>query len=314
MNHERWLVTYADMITLLMVLFIVLFAISQVDQKKFAALKDGPRDGFGSRARPSVTVAAGSTSRPTPARCRRRSTEIGMVDPERAEARPRSRSRKAVAEASGHAPTTTSRPPRPRSTHLEDVRDRIAAALAEERAWRTPSGSDIDERGLVRRRSSPTTCSSRRASAELTPGPDRRARRRRADRWRSVPQQTLGRGPRQPPPGRPERVPQQLGAVRCPAPGSVVRYLVTAEELQPARLSATGYSDAAAAGPRLRPPRAAREPPRGRPRAVRSAPPEQVRALLPTLDATGQSTRPLPTDNDPLPLDRHGASDDPPPR
>jgi chemotaxis protein MotB len=46
-NHERWLVTYADMITLLMVLFIVMFAISQVDQKKFDALKSGLSAGFG---------------------------------------------------------------------------------------------------------------------------------------------------------------------------------------------------------------------------------------------------------------------------
>ena len=46
-NSERWLLTYADMITLLMVLFIVLFAISQVDQKKFNALKDGLAVGFG---------------------------------------------------------------------------------------------------------------------------------------------------------------------------------------------------------------------------------------------------------------------------
>jgi chemotaxis protein MotB len=46
-NSERWLLTYADMITLLMVLFIVLFAISQVDQKKFAALKNGIAAGFG---------------------------------------------------------------------------------------------------------------------------------------------------------------------------------------------------------------------------------------------------------------------------
>ena len=38
-NHERWLVTYADMITLLMVLFIVLFSMSQVDLAKFAKLK-----------------------------------------------------------------------------------------------------------------------------------------------------------------------------------------------------------------------------------------------------------------------------------
>src|ERR671936_1344049 len=48
-NHERWLLTYADMITLLMVLFIVMFAISQVDQRKFAALKTGLAAGFGAR-------------------------------------------------------------------------------------------------------------------------------------------------------------------------------------------------------------------------------------------------------------------------
>jgi chemotaxis protein MotB len=46
-NHERWLVSYADMMTLLMVLFIVMFAISQVDTKKFAALKTGLSTGFG---------------------------------------------------------------------------------------------------------------------------------------------------------------------------------------------------------------------------------------------------------------------------
>jgi chemotaxis protein MotB len=46
-NHERWLVSYADMMTLLMVLFIVLFAISQVDQKKFNALKSGLSKGLG---------------------------------------------------------------------------------------------------------------------------------------------------------------------------------------------------------------------------------------------------------------------------
>jgi len=46
-NHERWLVSYADMMTLLMVLFIVMFAISQVDQKKFNALKTGLAAGFG---------------------------------------------------------------------------------------------------------------------------------------------------------------------------------------------------------------------------------------------------------------------------
>src|SRR6185503_6908291 len=51
-NHERWLVSYADMMTLLMVLFIVLFAISQVDQKKFAQLKQGLAAGFGAPTTP----------------------------------------------------------------------------------------------------------------------------------------------------------------------------------------------------------------------------------------------------------------------
>ena len=58
-NHERWLVTYADMLTLLMVLFIVMFAISQVDQKKFAALRDGLAKGFGA---PSVAFSDPGTS------------------------------------------------------------------------------------------------------------------------------------------------------------------------------------------------------------------------------------------------------------
>ena len=57
-NHERWLVTYADMVTLLMVLFIVMFAMSQVDQKKFNALKEGLAAGFGV----SAAVMDGSES------------------------------------------------------------------------------------------------------------------------------------------------------------------------------------------------------------------------------------------------------------
>jgi chemotaxis protein MotB len=46
-NHERWLVSYADMITVLMALFIVLFAMSSVDQTKFDALKASLASSFG---------------------------------------------------------------------------------------------------------------------------------------------------------------------------------------------------------------------------------------------------------------------------
>lgn len=45
-NEERWLLTYSDMITLLLALFIVLFAISSINQKKFLALALGLKQTF----------------------------------------------------------------------------------------------------------------------------------------------------------------------------------------------------------------------------------------------------------------------------
>jgi chemotaxis protein MotB len=46
-NHERWLVSYADMVTLLLVTFVVLYAMSQVDKDKFAQLAAGLSGAFG---------------------------------------------------------------------------------------------------------------------------------------------------------------------------------------------------------------------------------------------------------------------------
>ena len=37
-GHERWLLTYSDMITLLMIFFVVLYAISSINAKKFEAI------------------------------------------------------------------------------------------------------------------------------------------------------------------------------------------------------------------------------------------------------------------------------------
>jgi len=45
-NSERWLLTYADMITLLLALFIVLFAVSSINSKKFLALALGLKSTF----------------------------------------------------------------------------------------------------------------------------------------------------------------------------------------------------------------------------------------------------------------------------
>lgn len=45
-NHERWLVSYADMITLLMVLFVVLFAMGQTDKAKMDQLRTSLQRAF----------------------------------------------------------------------------------------------------------------------------------------------------------------------------------------------------------------------------------------------------------------------------
>ncbi len=45
-NHERWLVSYADFITLLFAFFVVLYASSQVDNKKVAQVAAAIQGGF----------------------------------------------------------------------------------------------------------------------------------------------------------------------------------------------------------------------------------------------------------------------------
>jgi chemotaxis protein MotB len=63
-SHERWLVTYADMLTLLLVLFIVLYSMSVVDTTKFVQLRAGLAAVFdpGSNAVLSQTGSITSTN------------------------------------------------------------------------------------------------------------------------------------------------------------------------------------------------------------------------------------------------------------
>lgn len=49
-NSERWLLTYADMITLLVAFFIMLYSMSVMNQAKFEQLAVSVRSGFGSSA------------------------------------------------------------------------------------------------------------------------------------------------------------------------------------------------------------------------------------------------------------------------
>lgn len=68
---ERWLLTYADMITLLMALFIVMFAISNVNTSKFESLQSALQEAFSGKILPggkSIQQTAGSdqTEQSTP--------------------------------------------------------------------------------------------------------------------------------------------------------------------------------------------------------------------------------------------------------
>lgn len=46
-NHDRWLVSYADFITLLFAFFVVMYAISSVDERKYRVLADSLGNAFG---------------------------------------------------------------------------------------------------------------------------------------------------------------------------------------------------------------------------------------------------------------------------
>jgi chemotaxis protein MotB len=62
-EDERWLLTYADMITLLMALFMVLFSISSVNTSKFESLQRALDDAFSGRILPGgkgITEAGGA--------------------------------------------------------------------------------------------------------------------------------------------------------------------------------------------------------------------------------------------------------------
>lgn len=57
-NHERWLVSYADFITLLFAFFVVMYAISSVNEGKYRVLSNSLGAAFGTGAAVSVTQIA----------------------------------------------------------------------------------------------------------------------------------------------------------------------------------------------------------------------------------------------------------------
>jgi chemotaxis protein MotB len=151
-NHERWLVSYADMLTLLFVLFVVLFSMSSVDQKKFAALAAGLSAGFGAQSvtfqgQTSTLDGSGNSAQVVPIDPGANPGDgaagvAGMTSKEK-EAVDRAVQAQSRAKASEDA-----RAAEKEAENLKKVEQQIAAALAKAKLLNSVKFV-IDQRGLV---------------------------------------------------------------------------------------------------------------------------------------------------------------------
>lgn len=61
-NHERWLVSYADFITLLFAFFVVMYALSSINEGKYRVLSDALEAAFRSTPRSMAPIQVGRVS------------------------------------------------------------------------------------------------------------------------------------------------------------------------------------------------------------------------------------------------------------
>lgn len=65
-NHERWLVSYADFITLLFAFFVVMYSISQVNESKYRVLSNTLTDAFNQPELQIHPIQVGETAKSNP--------------------------------------------------------------------------------------------------------------------------------------------------------------------------------------------------------------------------------------------------------
>jgi chemotaxis protein MotB len=149
-NHERWLVSYSDMITVLMALFIVLFAISQVDQEKYVALRASLAAGFGDGAiNSSVLDGTDGTLDGTSAAADAPDTgTAGMVDADQGLGLQASNPSPTVEENPSAVDAATLAAAQAEAAHLEQVKQAVLSALTSQ-GLQDQVRFRIDERGLV---------------------------------------------------------------------------------------------------------------------------------------------------------------------
>jgi chemotaxis protein MotB len=238
-NHERWMISYADMMTLLMVLFIVLFAISQVDQRKFAALKEGLTAGFGSTSTMPLSGGKAILNEdgvvPAPV-----DLTTGMGTKESGEGRggdTRQSAQDATAQSAQPTQEQLLQMAKQEAARLEEIEKRIKAAL-DEKNLRSDVRFRVTDRGLVVALISDDVFFEN-ASAALRPR-GQEVLRAIGPVLRPLPEEVAVEGHANRLKIRGGQYPSnwELSAARA---SGVVRFLISSQKIQATRLSATGY-------------------------------------------------------------------------
>ena len=230
-NHERWLVSYADMMTLLMVLFIVLFAISAVDQRKFNMFAGGLARSFGNdlvAINGGPAAATNSASEPlpfAPASSPKRISDAKLSAAVRAEDLRRADARRRLAEAE--------------VARLERARAAMVTAL-KAKHLQNQVRFRYDERGLVVTLVTDAVMFPS-GRAELRSG-GRRILDAIAPVLQVLPNNVAvdGHTNSLPTNGHPYATNWELSTARAT---SVVRWLIEYDDLDPDRLTASGFAD-----------------------------------------------------------------------
>jgi chemotaxis protein MotB len=144
-NHERWLVSGFDMMTLLFVLFVVLYAMSSIDLAKFNAFAEGAREGAGA----PVTILNDGAAIDAPIDNESPLKPVQVAQEAAIDGTEQTDAEKAAAEA------VAAQQAQQTATEAQAVYDQLAAARAALQAALAASGQSgaaefvIDERGLV---------------------------------------------------------------------------------------------------------------------------------------------------------------------
>lgn len=277
-NNERWLVSYADMITVLMALFIVLFAISQVDQQKFVELRNGLAHGFGSSSTVPVNGGTGlltddgTVPNPTRLDVRAAPKPVNLTGNGQGGS-----AEGASGPVDGTDPAATRAAAAKEVARLQEIERQLASAL-EARGLGDRVRFRVDERGLVAAVVADDVFFDS-ASAEIRPT-GRRVLETLAPVLRGLPEDIAveGHANHLPISGSVYPTNWELSAARA---ASVVRHLAGAGKVPATRMSATGFSDTRPLYPRSSPQALAGN--RRVDLVIVSQQPAAVRALLPVL-------------------------------